>query len=389
MYITILGRQPALGVAELESLYGDNVQWYSDKAALISTDSFDFERLGGSQKAGKAVLELRGGSWFSISRRIVEHYTKQWKDANHKITLGLSVYGFDVLPRDIQKTGLIIKKTLRNNGVSVRLIPNAEPALNTATSHHNKLGLSLSHVELLIVRASNGRVIVAESIGAQNITALASRDQSRPRTDAFVGMLPPKLARMMINLSGVTAPTIVFDPFCGTGTVLQEALLLGYSVQGSDLSQKMVDYSQENINWLIERYRLSDYTRTIYQADATSYQWPEASTVGAIVCESYLGQPFSAPPSPAKLHEVRDNCNHIISSFLRNIHAQIAPGTPLVVAIPAWRDTQGNFTHLPLTTNLTRLGYTRKTFTHVRDEQLLYYRESQVVAREILVLRRE
>lgn len=385
MYIAILGRQPALGVAELESLYGDKVQWISDKAALIEASSFDFERLGGSQKAGKVVFECHG-NWFSTSRRIVDYYIKHWSHIDHKITLGISVYGFDASPRDIQKTGLILKKTLRKSGVSLRLIPNAEASLNTATSHHNKLGLSSSHIELLVVRTGNGRVFIAESVGAQNITALAARDQSRPRTDAFVGMLPPKLARMMINFSGATIPTIILDPFCGTGTVLQEALLLGFNAQGSDLSQKMVDYSCENLNWLTNKYHLSNTSYAVYQADATSHQWLKAHSIGAVVCESYLGQPFSAPPSATKLQEVRDNCNYIISTFLRNIHSQITPGTHLVIAVPAWRDAQGNFTHLPLIANLARLGYERKNLTRVRDEELLYYRESQVVARELLIL---
>ena len=61
MYIAILGRQPALGVAELECLYGAAaVRWFGAQAATITSDIFDFERLGGSQKAGRVVLELRG-----------------------------------------------------------------------------------------------------------------------------------------------------------------------------------------------------------------------------------------------------------------------------------------------------------------------------------------
>ena len=202
MYIAILGRQPALGVAELECLYGAAaVRWFGAQAATITSDTFAFERLGGSQKAGRVVLELRG-TWLAVSRQIVRHYSAQWQGAPHKITLGMSAYGFSATAREVQKTGLILKTKLRASGTSLRLIPNAAPALNTATSHHNKLGRSPHHIELLVVRAQDGRVIVAESVGAQNISALAARDQARPRTDAFVGMLPPKLARMMINMAG-------------------------------------------------------------------------------------------------------------------------------------------------------------------------------------------
>lgn len=391
MHIAILGRQPALGIAELEQLYGSReVRWFSDSSALIDAPAFDFERLGGSQKAGRVVAEL-SGDWRRVSMQIVKAYVDAWESHEGKITLGISAYGFKVGPRDIQKTGLILKSKLKERGVSLRLIPNSDLALNTATSHHNKLGLSDNHVELLVVRANNGNVIVAESVGAQNITAIAARDQARPKTDAFVGMLPPKLARMMVNMvAGSTEtesnrPRTLLDPFCGTGVVLQEASLLGYDVIGTDLSAKMIDYSRINLDWLGQKHGLSNNV-TILEGDAMTYTWPR--TIDAIACETYLGQPFSAPPSPAKLEEVVGNCNHIISTFLRNIASQLDSGTPLCVAVPAWRDSAGRFTHLPLIDQLSALGYTRVALKNARDEQLLYYRENQVVARELLLLKK-
>lgn len=389
MHIAILGRQPALGMAELEQLYGSaNIRWFSDISALVEDSNFDFERLGGTQKAGRVVSELRG-DWRQVSTKLVSAYTQAWSDFDGKITLGISAYGFKVSGRDVQKTGIILKQKLREKNVSLRLIPNQEPVLNTATSHHNKLGLSNNKVELLVVRANNGKVIIAESIGAQNITALAARDQARPKTDAFVGMLPPKLARMMINLAISDAEykdMTVLDPFCGTGVVLQEAALLGYDAYGTDLSEKMVDYSTQNLDWLVKKYRLQTNV-SIEQGDAMSHRWEEFISV--VVAETYLGQPFSAPPSPQKLAEVRGNCNNIISTFLKNIHSQLNPDTPLCLAVPAWRSATGEFTHLPLINQLEKLGYSRTALTHVRAEQLLYYREDQVVARQLLLLTRK
>jgi len=426
MYIAILGRQPAISVAELERLYGaDSVAWLSDESAKVSNENFDFERLGGSRKAGRIITEFPGLKWPFLSEKIATHYQETWQNLDHKITLGISCYGFDVKPRDILKLGLSLKKIATKSGGSLRLIPNADPALSTATSHHNKLGLSPNKIELLLVKASNGRIILAESVGTQNITALAARDQARPKTDAFVGMLPPKLARMMVNMatgasssslqpshsegsafpaevgtrriatSGPTVPEqgdghdelrgTVLDPFCGTGVVLQEASLLGYKAYGTDLSEKMVDYSRANLEWLKQRYRYISVPR-LELGDATKHAWQPP--INAIASESYLGQPFSAPPAPEKLAAVRDNCDHIISAFLKNIASQLKPGTPLCLAIPAWRDTLGNFTHLPLIDNLSKLGYQRIELEHARADQLLYYRENQVVARELLILSR-
>jgi tRNA G10 N-methylase Trm11 len=394
MHIAILGRQPALSMAELESLYGEKVRWFSDIAGTIDSASFSIDHLGGTQKAGRVTLELRG-DWRQVSQKIAQTYAKKWAAHDGKITLGISAYGFTVSSREVQKVGIVLKNQLKKSGVSLRLIPNPEPALNTATSHHNKLGLASNKVELLVVRARDGRVIVAESIGAQNITQLARRDQNRPKRDAFVGMLPPKLAQIMINLASLdggesldrenerNSNLRLLDPFCGTGVILQEAALQGYAVYGTDLSDKMIDYTTANLDWLAQTHRLQ-IKHSIHQADARTATWQQP--INLVVCEGYLGQPFSAPPSPSKLTEVRGNCNQIISDFLQNIGTQITPGTPLCVAVPAWRSVDGSFTHLPLINSLEQLGYRRCSFKTAAPSDLLYYRENQVVARELLVL---
>jgi tRNA G10 N-methylase Trm11 len=389
MYIAILGRQPTLGMAELESLYGsDTVSWFSDQSATIDTDSFALERLGGIQKAGRVVHTLPQGDWHRVSMQIVQAYTRAWATTESKVTLGISTYGFDVSTRDIQKTGIVLKQKLKKLNVSLRLVPNTEMALNTATSHHNKLGLSDNKVELLVVKARNGRIIIAESTGTQNITAYARRDQERPKRDAFIGMLPPKLAQIMVNIgTSLIAKNIenprILDPFCGTGVILQEAGLMHYKVYGTDINEKMIRYSHDNLEWLQDTHRVT-LDQKLEVGDAMTFQWEKP--IDSIVCESYLGQPFSAPPSPAKLDDVRKNCNHIISTFLVNIGKQIEAGTPLCVAVPAWRSTNGDFTHLALTSKLSELGYTRRAFKNVEPRELLYYRDDQIVARELLVL---
>lgn len=385
MYIAILGRQPAIGMAELEHLYGaESTRWFSEQSATVKTDSLPIERLGSTQKVGRVVFELPHGDWQRASMKIVQAYREKWSNVEGKITLGISAYGFSTTPHDVQRTGILLKQKLKKDGVSLRAIPN----LNTATAHHNKLGLSSTRVEIIAVRAKNGRIIIAESEGSQNITSLARRDQGRPKRDAFVGMLPPKLAMTIINLAAKsTDPTDhtkrLLDPFCGTGVVLQEASLMGYQVYGTDLAEKMIDFSKINLEWLNTSLH-TPVKSTLTVGDAMTTTWSQP--IDAVACESYLGQPFSAPPSPAKLAEVRKNCNYIISSFLKNIGSQLRPGTPLCVAIPAWKDTNGTFTHLPLVNELESLGFEPFEFRNISPEQLLYHRENQVVARQLLVI---
>lgn len=388
MYICILGRQPAIGIAELEQLYGsDYVRWFSDSTALVDREDFDFETLGGTQKAGRVVAELHG-DWRRASEQIVGAYGQAWSDHEGKITLGISAYGFNVSSRDVQKTGLVLKFKLKKHGVSLRLVPNNDAALASAASHHNKLGLSSNKVELLVIRSGGGRIIIAESVGAQNITALADRDQGRPKRDSFVGMLPPKLARIMVNMAtpGGGKKLTVLDPFCGTGVILQEALLLGHDARGTDLSEKMIDYSRGNLEWLSTKYRLEGLTYDVQLGDAMTAHWQQP--IDSVATETYLGQPFSAPPSSQKLAEVRGNCDHIVTDFLKNLAPQIKSGTPLCLAVPAWRGVDGHFTHLTLVADLDKLGYMPTKLKNARPDQLLYYREDQVVARELLLLTR-
>ncbi|NCU29700.1 hypothetical protein EOM60_03760 [Candidatus Saccharibacteria bacterium] len=386
MFIAILGRQPEISVAELEAVFGkQNVAAYRN-IATVNTASLDINRLGGTIKSGEIIqrlsaIDAQKNNFRLVSDYIIKHYHELWKNSDNKITLGISAYQLNISPRDIQKIGLQLKILLKKDEVSLRLIPNDQSTLSTATSHNNRLGLSSNKVELIIAKTSPIEIVIAESRGAQNITAYTRRDHEKPYRDAFIGMLPPKLAQIMINLAHVENGFIL-DPFCGTGTVLQEALLLGYDTYGTDFSTKMIDYSTKNLTWLKQKYpRLAEHKIRLEEADAIDHKWDNPHQISAVVSEVYLGQPFSAPPSPEKLEQVRRQCNHITSSFLENIRPQLASSTILCLAVPAWLNKDGSFTYLPLVRNLEKLGY------QLADHRpLLYHRENQVVARQLLVL---
>ena len=401
MKIAILGRQPSIGIAELESVFGgEKIRVLGDYACIIETEKINVSHFGSILKTGRVVFEVNSTDWHDVSKKITQIFERDFADFSGKITLGISSYGLKIRANEISKTGTIIKHKLKNHGVSVRIIPSKTAALSTAISHNNKLGLSEKKIEILAVRGGK-KTIVALSEGAQNITSYAKRDQNRPKRDTFVGMLPPKLAQTMLNLGAgenqpqiqalfggknFEIPEIILDPFCGTGTVLQEALLKGFEVNGTDLSEKMIEFSQENSEWFLREFKPHGEIGKIYQADATDEKWSFAKNLSTVVCETYLGQPFSAPPSPKKLEEVREICNRIISNFLKNLATQIPDGTQICIAVPAWKTQNGDFSHLPLVDFLNKLGYNRREFMRVKPQDLIYYREDQVVARELLVL---
>ncbi|HDN68743.1 MAG TPA: methyltransferase domain-containing protein [Methanomicrobia archaeon] len=75
--------------------------------------------------------------------------------------------------------------------------------------------------------------------------------ERRPHLRPFFspGVLKPKLARALVNLSGVRAGGLLLDPFCGTGGLLLEAGLpeVGARVVGLDVQEKMVRGARENL----------------------------------------------------------------------------------------------------------------------------------------------
>lgn len=385
-FIAILGRQPKLGIAELERRFGSEaVTPLGDSAALLTTaQPVDIDILGGSVKLARLVDRTASNGWLGVSKQAVKYLLRELDRAPGKTTLGISAYGFSVGPRDVQKTGLIVKTRLKNSGGSLRLVPNTETTLSSAQVFHNKL-TGGSKRELILVAGSDGRGYIAETIGVQNIDAYTLRDRGRPKRDPLNGMLPPKLAQTMINLGVGTRSNIrVLDPFCGTGVVLMEAALMRHAVYGTDVNEKMIFYTRDNLNWLKDKYALH-FDWYAHQADATTAKWQQP--VDAVVSESFLGEPMAQEPPAEKLVKVMEKCEQIVRGFLANLASQTEPGFELCVAIPAWR-IAGGIKHLPVVDDLEELGYNWIDFEHVDRSDLLYYREDQVVARELLVLKK-
>jgi hypothetical protein len=414
--VCILGRQPELGLAELESLYGGAaVSRINRQAAGLSlhASDIDFGRLGGSTRVAHVLTTLPSTDWKAIERALPELLTElSLTLPEGKVQLGLSSFGLKVSAGKLSAFGLTLKQTLRKRtGRSVRVTPNPEPELNTAQVLHNHL-TGNTGIELLLIASDSGHTTIARTTEVQDIDSYTIRDRGRPKRDARVGMLPPKLAQIIINLATSNLPAqhaqaeipphasraglaAILDPFCGTGVILQEAMLMGFDVYGTDIDTRMVEYTHTNLEWAIENKleREREHGRhpvaavSIEQGDATSHTWKPMPPF--IACETYLGRPFTEKPSSEVLAQTVSEVNLILKKFLTNVHDQMDPTGRICLAAPAWRINGTQFKHLPLIDQLGYMGYNRVSFEHVRDEQLLYYREEQIVARELLVLTRK
>jgi tRNA (guanine10-N2)-dimethyltransferase len=398
-------------LAELESLYGAaTVLRVSSQAAGLSlpASDVDFRRLGGSTRLATVVAEVPSKLWKDVEKQLAKSIIEIASTLPEgKLQLGFSAFDIPITPAKLNASALTLKKIIRSKtGRSVRITPNPELELNTAQVLHNHL-TGATGIEMLVIATERGTTLLARTTAVQDIDSYTLRDRGRPKRDARVGMLPPKLAQIIINLAAgplrneerrtKNEEGIILDPFCGTGVVLQEALLMGCRAYGTDLEQRMVDYSEANLEWLFTEFKPRSSSFELSEGDATSFQWQQP--VDAVAAETYLGRPFTERPSGEMIMQTATEVNLILKKFLKNIHPQLAEGARLCLAVPAWalqpKTVNGQwsmvngFKHLPLVDQIEDLGYNRVRFEHVRDAELVYYREDQFTARQLLVLQKD
>lgn len=386
MFLFILGRQPEISLAELDAVFGDeNVHELSRNVATVDADDakvISFDRLGSIIKVAKVFATVSDLSVDDLAKTIVGNLP-----TSGKLTLGFSSYNRSLSSVKLTQLADRIHR-LHNGGFREVLRERGESALNSASVFHNKLTGDSTRKNEIIFAGD----FIAKTVYVQNITSYTFRDRERPRRDARVGMLPPKLAQTIINLSvGENRDfrgKILLDPFCGTGVVLQEFALMGGKVYGTDLEPRMIDYTRENLDWVSRKFGRElgenrDFSRQLAVGDATTYDWSANGFPDFVACETYLGQPYSTDPPEAKLRENIKTCDHIIREFLVNLAKQVNAQTGICVAVPCWK-VREKTTHLPLVRELERLGFHQKDGT----ENLVYRRDDQIVGRELLALRK-
>ncbi|HEV2413020.1 MAG TPA: hypothetical protein VGS28_04450 [Candidatus Saccharimonadales bacterium] len=387
--ICILGRQPELSLAELESILGPaNMQPVNDQVVIVN-DSLDLlvqDNLGGTVKIAKLVKELSTTDVVNIADEL-----KDWVGAyassleEGKFNFGISCYGLALSSHRLQALGLDLKKYIRPIYPSVRLVTATKGIeLSSAQIIHNDL--TKGHNRELVVVGGKEKTFLGWTVAVQDIESYSTRDFGRPRRDMVVGMLPPKLAQIMLNLAEAGQGSLVLDPFCGTGVVLMEASLRDSTLQGSDLNPKMIEYTKANLEWLSSHGGDINTSAKLATADAKTHTWKQP--VGHVVTEVYLGPPLANTPDRAKLDKIVEDCNGLLREFLVNLLPQLTEGVRCTIAVPAWK-TQQDFRHLPLIDHLGEIGYNQHSFSYADNRGLLYFRNDQVVARELLVISRK
>ncbi len=368
LYFFQLGHQPKISLAEIKTVFLSQKINYKIKTIIndyliletnttLDTESL-MKQLGGTIKIGKEIKNKSN----QIISAIIEHLSTVQPEG--KIQFSLSD----------KKMGLAIKKELKNIGRSIRYI---EPK-NSATIIHNNLIEKQGDLNIL-----NKNIFVTEAV--QQFEAMSQRDYDRPGIDDKSGMLPPKLAKIMINLalSEKTNYNIaLLDPFCGSGTVLTEAAVMGYkNLFGSDISEKAMLDTEKNIEWIIDNYDLKTIDYKLDQIDATELsQYLDDDYIDIIATEPYLGKPLHGNESESYLKKQSDELKNLYIQAFQEFHKILKPHGRVVIAIPKFK-TKTSWVEIDCINDIKKIGFEIIPFEE--DECLLYHRPNQHLGREI------
>jgi len=406
-YCFILGKTPILSIAEifsLERLFGLDFKIIdlTSEILVIETEELPVEkwqsRLGGTVKIGEMAHEFeKEDDLLQFSN--LKNIKSLFNQSERKIVFGFSLYGERVkyLKDRFNEIGLNLKRELQNNGFKARFVYAPENQLSSVQIGRNKM--IDKGAEILIISGIHG-FYLGRTLSIQDYQDYSQKDYGRPKRDMESGLLPPKLAKIMLNLSGAKPSDKILDPFCGSGTILQEAVLMGnQNVICSDIDKEKIIDIQENINWLFKEYnnlKRNDYNLRVYQSDVkelTGHISP--LTIDAIVSEPYLGPALRSKPASAKISKIIQELEALYLAAFHAFKIILKQGGRVVIIFPLFRSEDSVFT-LKILETLVQKGFSR--LNPVPDKasffakigptargSLIYQRPDQKVEREIFI----
>lgn len=392
-YILILGQSSDLCKQELVSLFANGVEYLGSNFALINNDSDPRElidSLGGTIKI--ATYLERFDKVAEITPEKCYQYLEPYLNANKKNNFGFSYYDASPnLRQSLERLAMSVKKELKNNNYKARLVTSRAHELSSVIVTKE----NLINTELIFI-SDHQSIIVGRTVAVQDFVRYGQRDFARPQRDDRSGMLPPKLAQMMINLGGADRYRTLLDPFCGSGTILQEALLLDYTeVLGSDLSPQAVSASQKNISWLKKNFGLSNEAKIIQQDVRHLAESLDENSVDLIVTEPFMGpaQWIQRQNSVSDLYSIAKELTELYQAAFENFYQVLKPGAIVVFAFPIF-SIHGEKLATLAADQIASIGFS-PILPAIKSDKLsvngniIYSRPEQKVIREISIWQKD
>lgn len=399
-HFLVFGTHPLLSLAEAKAVIGGERPVIVGPVALFTQENWDGawlqQRLAGTIKLGDVLFSCSLKEL--TAEKIVEALPA--REGTSKLTFAVTTYGSGGA---LKRLPIELKKALREGGRSVRWF--ADEGGQVSPAAVAKLGLTTEGYDI-VVAIERGTAHVGITMQVQDADAWSLRDYGRPSRDARNGMLPPKLARMMVNIGiGATSPPLsletggtsltIIDPFCGSGTVLMEAALLDQhaKIVGADIEERQIADTNRNLDWMVEHRLISQEQRDgikCFPHDVRSIQRAIHEPVELVVTEGFLGTPLKGHETNMQLERdvraITDLWHETLSEL-----AKIQPAGGIVVGVWPLLKTTHAEAEVDLTPFLFELGYEMVNPLEgwsERMEMLVYARADQKVQRRVVVLKR-
>ena len=403
-YFFILGRNPALSSAEIAAILGKRATFSSLSSEAILVDiqgelsSNDvMPRLGGTVKFGK-ILEMPDELAAEDIAEILKNSSAK------KIYFGFSFYKLEEdisttrLKKESQKIknlAMPIKNLLKDIKIQARWVTSKENNLSSVVVKKNKL-LTEAGAELIFLIGKE-KTYLGKTLVVQEFEDLSFRDYGRPARNMRVGLMPPKLAKTMINFAQVEKDATILDPFCGFATILEEALLWGYTnLIGSDINTETLAGARENLEWLKKNYQLPTANYQLLECDVRrlSNKFPPQS-IDAIITEPYLGPPLRGDEPPEKIKNIIKELSDLYLGAFREFKKILKPDRKISILFPVFH-TEKQDLFLPILEEIKKIGFTAtdpipkefKKYSFLKTtprNSILYFRPDQLVWREVLL----
>lgn len=404
LYAIILGRQPEMASAEIlarlrvQSLPGEswNVRGIDPEFLLLECSpeidlSSLFRSLGGSVKLARVIDTRKPGATLDELSEWIYGFLTEAYGGSGKLLYGLSLYGKSIA-YDARQLPREVKELLSQRVIPARFVepqPKSPRALSSAQVL--KTGILKDGQEILVLFEKD-RIHLGRTIQVQEFEEFAQRDFGKPNRRIDPGLMPPKLGRMLVNFVGVQPGGSILEPFCGSGVVLVEGLLLGYPMTGIDLSEDAVKASISNLKWLRKQH--PDLPECpVSQGDAGCLV-PRFGPFAfdAAVAEGDLGPIFTRPALKKDIIWLVKKYKNLYTTVFAELRSVVRPGGRVVLALPRWIAKDGQETGLGIRPWLSLMGYREvnlfEGFERLVPQSwlegpMVYHRPGQRTAREI------
>jgi tRNA G10 N-methylase Trm11 len=327
----------------------------------IGTATADFA----TQIAEKAFLQKDKQAQEKIKETIISSglVAEMPAAASGKTFFGVSVYctedSLRPVSRSIQRfVGSAIKRELAAHGEKSEFMGFSRdreyPQLSPVEVLKKHLVENKAEVSVCLGKK---QTVLATTTAVHNPFEFQKRDVGKPNQRKIFAM-PPRLARIMVNLAACTSGKRLLDPFCGVGTILQEALLARAKVVGVDTNLWCVKAAVENLEWLKREYALKDAEYTIFSGDARRLTG-RLEEVDCIVTEPDLGPALRQVPTTPYAMKIIAKLEPLYYSFLEEAYKMLRKEGRLVLVAPYVRTRSGRAVTMPIAEKALRIGFER------------------------------